>query len=57
MIGYKMKGSKITYKELKSAFQNKKIAALVGLESGHAIDSSLAILRIYFNLGVRYDII
>jgi membrane dipeptidase len=33
---------------------NKKLAALLGLEGGHAIDNDLRILRDYYRLGVRY---
>jgi membrane dipeptidase len=46
--------SATTADEIVAAQKRGRIAVLMGLEGGHAIDSDLAILRAYFALGVRY---
>jgi membrane dipeptidase len=35
-------------------FHRGRIASLLGLEGGHAIENSLGLLRVYYDLGVRY---
>ena len=37
-----------------AAHKQHKIAALLGIEGGHAIEDSLRLLRDYYDLGVRY---
>ncbi len=36
------------------AFGNGRIASIIGLEGGHAIENSLGTLRAYYDLGARY---
>jgi len=41
-------------KDIEEAHRRGKIAALMGIEGGHAIEDSLRLLREYYDLGVRY---
>ena len=40
--------------DIRRAKRQKKIAALMGIEGGHAIENSLAALRDFYRLGIRY---
>jgi membrane dipeptidase len=40
--------------DIRREFKAGKIASLLGLEGGHAIENSLGTLRAYYDLGVRY---
>jgi len=39
---------------IEAAHREHKLAALMGIEGGHSIENSLALLRQYYSLGVRY---
>ncbi|CAF4156268.1 unnamed protein product, partial [Rotaria sordida] len=43
-----------TAEEVRQAFSVKRIASLFGVEGGQAIESSFSILRLFYQLGVRY---
>ena len=43
-----------TAADVRQAFAAKRIASLYGVEGGQAIESSFSILRILYQLGVRY---
>ncbi|HSP69493.1 MAG TPA: dipeptidase [Bryobacteraceae bacterium] len=43
-----------TSKDIEEAHRRGKIAALMGIEGGHAIEDSMRLLRDYYDLGVRY---
>ena len=43
-----------TAEEVRRAYAQHKIAALMGMEGGHMMDNDLGVLRMYAALGVRY---
>jgi len=44
----------VTADQVRRAHKQGKVAALMGMEGGHMINNSLAVLRMYAQLGVRY---
>jgi membrane dipeptidase len=40
--------------DIKRAHEQKKLAALMGIEGGHSIENDMHLLRDYYRLGVRY---
>ncbi len=44
----------LTAGDVGRAFRRRRIASLLGLEGGHAIENSLGALRAYYDLGARY---
>ena len=43
-----------TADSMRAAMKHGRIASLLGLEGGHAIENSLNLLRVYYALGARY---
>jgi len=44
----------LTAADIERAFKRHRIASLLGMEGGHAIENSLGALRSYYTLGARY---
>jgi len=44
----------LTENDIERIHKKGKIASLMGIEGGHSIENSLALLRLYYTLGVRY---
>jgi len=44
----------LTAEDVMRSFQNGKVASILAMEGGHAIENSLGALRAYYDLGVRY---
>ena len=44
----------LTSGDIRRIFRQRKIASLIGMEGGHAIENSLGALRSYYDLGARY---
>lgn len=47
-------GLALTAADIEAEHRAGRIASLLGIEGGHAIEDSLALLRAYYRLGVRY---
>jgi len=44
----------LTADDIERAFRRHRVASLLGMEGGHAIENSLGVLRAYYALGARY---
>jgi membrane dipeptidase len=44
----------LTAADIEREFKQHRIASLIGMEGGHAIENSLGALRVYYSLGARY---
>jgi len=44
----------LTADDVERIFEEGKIASLIGMEGGHSIANSLAVLRMFYELGARY---
>ncbi len=44
----------LTADAVRASYKRGKVGSLLGLEGGHAIENSLALLRQYYDLGARY---
>ena len=44
----------VTADDVERALREGKVASLLGMEGGHAIEGSLGVLRAFYELGVRY---
>jgi len=44
----------LTADDIERIFKQGRIASLIGMEGGHSIDNSLAVLRMFYRLGARY---
>src|SRR5436189_4290124 len=44
----------LTADDVERIFKKGRIASLIGMEGGHSIDNSLAVLRMFYRLGARY---
>ncbi len=47
-------GPALTASDVEREFGNGRIASVIGMEGGHAIENSLGALRAFYDLGVRY---
>ncbi|MFW6089250.1 MAG: dipeptidase, partial [Gemmatimonadota bacterium] len=43
-----------TADEAEAAMKQGRIASMLGLEGGHALENSISLLRVYYDLGARY---